>query len=226
MSLDITSYLLGMQTKIATSESDLSDATATRADILYPKTAYLGTGMKGTGSIQSLEAATYTPTTSNQTIASGKYLAGDQTILGDANLIADNIKKNISIFGVTGTYANEVDPEKTVQFINYDGSVLYSYTPSQFAALDSLPSFPSVSGLVAQGWNWTLADAKAHVATYGSLKIGQMYTTTSGATEIDITLVAPNLSPYLIVTLSGPITIDWGDDTELEIVTTTGQNAI
>ena len=63
MNLDITSYLLGMSTKIATSETDLSDATATRADILYPKTAYLGNGRKGVGTIQSLDAATYTPST-------------------------------------------------------------------------------------------------------------------------------------------------------------------
>lgn len=227
MNFNITSYLLGLQKKIATSESDLSDSTATRADILYPKTAYLSNGLKGTGTIQSIEAATYTPTTSNQTIASGKYLAGDQTILGDANLIADNIKKNISIFGVVGTYTPEIDPEKTVQFIDYDGSILYSYTPAQFAALESLPPFPSVTGLIAQGWNWTLADAKAHVAAYGSLKIGQMYATASGATEIDITLVAPNLSPYLIVTLSGPITINWGDGSASETASSAvGQVAI
>ena len=49
-------------------------------------------------------AATYTPTTSNQTISNGTYLTGTQTILGDANLVAGNIKKDVSIFGVTGTY--------------------------------------------------------------------------------------------------------------------------
>ena len=49
-------------------------------------------------------AQTYTPTTSNQTIASGQWLSGAQTISGDANLVAGNIKKDVSIFGVTGTY--------------------------------------------------------------------------------------------------------------------------
>lgn len=49
-------------------------------------------------------AQTITPGTTNQTIASGKYLTGTQTILGDADLVASNIKKDVSIFGVTGTY--------------------------------------------------------------------------------------------------------------------------
>jgi hypothetical protein len=49
-------------------------------------------------------AATYTPTTTDQSIASGQWLTGAQTILGDANLTAENIKKDVSIFNVTGTY--------------------------------------------------------------------------------------------------------------------------
>lgn len=49
-------------------------------------------------------AATYIPKTTNQSIASGQYLSGTQTIKGDANLVAGNIKSGVSIFGVTGTY--------------------------------------------------------------------------------------------------------------------------
>lgn len=48
-------------------------------------------------------AATITPSTSNQTIASGTYLTGTQTIKGDSNLKAANIKSGTSIFGVSGS---------------------------------------------------------------------------------------------------------------------------
>lgn len=49
-------------------------------------------------------AATYTPSTSDQTIAASTYLSGAQTIKGDSNLVAGNIKSGVSIFGVSGTY--------------------------------------------------------------------------------------------------------------------------
>ena len=59
---------------------------------------YIGSG------VTKKAAATYTPKTSDQSIASGQYLRGTQTIKGDANLVAGNIKSGVSIFGVTGTY--------------------------------------------------------------------------------------------------------------------------
>ena len=59
--------------------------------------------------------------------------------------------------------------EKDVNFYDYDGTRLYSYSAADFAALDALPANPSHDGLTAQGWNWTLADAKTYVATYGEL---------------------------------------------------------
>lgn len=79
-----------------------TDTTALASDILLGKTAY-AEGKKITGTIESKASQTYIPSASQQIIQSGKYLAGDQIIIGDVNLLSSNIKKGISIFGVDGT---------------------------------------------------------------------------------------------------------------------------
>lgn len=81
------------------SSTGLVTATATQT------AGYVSAGTKsGTKQLATKGATTYTPNTSNQTIASGTYLTGTQTIKGDANLVAGNIKSGVSIFGVTGSY--------------------------------------------------------------------------------------------------------------------------
>ena len=66
---------------------------------------YVEAGSKSaTKQLTTKGAATITPGTSDQTIASGTYLTGAQTIKGDANLVAGNIKSGVSIFGVAGSF--------------------------------------------------------------------------------------------------------------------------
>ena len=69
-----------------------------------------------TANITTKAAATITPSTSNQTIASGTYLTGTQTILGDSNLVASNIKSGVPIFGVTGSYTGSSGSSKNIQY--------------------------------------------------------------------------------------------------------------
>lgn len=72
---------------------------------------YVSTGTAGTITVSGSDteqltvkaAATITPTTTAQTIAAGTYLTGAQTISGDANLVASNIKSGVSIFGIAGS---------------------------------------------------------------------------------------------------------------------------
>lgn len=77
-------------------------------------------------------------------------------------------------------------PYKDVNFIDYDGTVLYSYSASEALNLTHLPDNPTHEGLTSQGWNWTLADIQSYVSKYGALNIGQMYITDDGATRLYI----------------------------------------
>lgn len=99
--------LEGLLTELESGSSlDTSDATAVAADILKDKTAYVN-GQKVTGTITSVNAQTITPTITDQTVNSNVFLAGAITVAGDANLLAENIKSGVTIFGVTGTYTGE-----------------------------------------------------------------------------------------------------------------------
>lgn len=99
--------LEGLLTELESGSSlDTSDATAAAADILKDKTAYVN-GQKVTGTITSVNAQTITPTTTDQTVNGNVFLVGAIIVAGDANLLAENIKSGVTIFGVTGTYTGE-----------------------------------------------------------------------------------------------------------------------
>lgn len=116
----------------------------------------------------------------------------------------------------TGGGAAEPE-EKDVDFIDYDGTLLYSYTAAEFLAMSEMPPNPSHAGLIAQGWNWTLADAKEIVRDCGFHVIGQNYTTSDGATRIYITIPdGDQISPMQVIMYgydAFSVVIDWGDGT-------------
>ena len=86
----ITLTKTGVTTTPTVSTGYVSSATASTATVAL------------TASVTTKAAATITPGTTNQTIASGTYLTGTQTIAGDADLVASNIVSGVQIFGVTG----------------------------------------------------------------------------------------------------------------------------
>ena len=101
---------------ISVNSSGLITASVSGTQSVTPTVTagYVSSGTAGTITVSgsatkqltTQAAQTITPGTSNKTIASGRYLTGTQTIKGDANLVAGNIKSGVSIFGVAGTYAD------------------------------------------------------------------------------------------------------------------------
>ena len=95
----------------ATVSTGTNTLTLTKTVSVTPSVTagYVSSGTAGnssvslTASVTTKAAATITPGTTDQTIASGTYLTGTQTISGDADLVATNIISTANIFGVQGS---------------------------------------------------------------------------------------------------------------------------
>ena len=110
-----------------------------------------------------------------------------------------------------------------VKFIDYDGTLLYSYSAEDFAALTGLPENPSHSGLTAQGWNWTKAQIEAQLESTPeqTVWVGQKYITDDGKTRLYCRFHEGRLSPYLGLCPNGTVTVDWGDGSATDTLTGT-----
>ena len=133
---------------------------------------------------------------------------------------------------ITGTMAGGGEPvqpggepvqPKDVNFIDYDGTVLHSYTVDEAAALTALPPLPSHVGLICQGWNWSLANIKA---LGRAVTVGAMYITDDGKTRIYIHLEEGRTSPMLGCCPKGTVTVDWGDGTKPDTLTGTSVSTV
>ena len=109
-----------------------------------------------------------------------------------------------------------------VTFIDYDGSILYSYSLEEAQALTELPALPSHDGLGCQGWNWTLEAIKA---LNRPVTVGAMYITDNGATRLHIriaTIGRMTVPLYIGQTVSNGVSIDWGDGSTTQTLSGTG----
>ena len=117
-------------------------------------------------------------------------------------------------------------PVNDVNFYDYDGTILHSYTKDEFLAMSAMPPLPEREGLICQEWNWDLDEAQDFVADIGTIEIGAIYATDDEKTRIYIYL--PNDSKLdmpirLYHYPSSTATIDWGDGSEPEDVASGGQ---
>ncbi|MBO7669745.1 MAG: hypothetical protein J6S60_04060 [Oscillospiraceae bacterium] len=76
---------------------DTDDANATASDMLSGKTSYVG-GTKITGNISSKAAASYEPSTADQTISASQYLSGAQTVKA---VVVSGLTASVVANGVT-----------------------------------------------------------------------------------------------------------------------------
>lgn len=99
----------------------VNQSLAINGSYTIPAGYHNGSG-KVTQNVPTKGAQTYTPGTTNQTIAAGQYLTGAQTIKGDPNLISANIVKGKTIFGVPGAAEEYKTP---ASMPNYEGTITY-----------------------------------------------------------------------------------------------------
>lgn len=112
-SVTAPSSISGSSATVSTGTNTLTLTKSVSVTPSVTTAGYISAGTAGnssvslTASVTTKAAATITPGTTNQTIASGTYLTGTQTISGDADLTAANIKQGTQIFGVTGSYTSD-----------------------------------------------------------------------------------------------------------------------
>lgn len=170
----------------ATPSISVNTSTGVVAATASQSAGYVSAGIKSaTYSLPTQAAQTITPGTGNQTIALGRYLTGTQTILGDGNLKASNIKNGTSIFGVTGTYSGSVSLASSSTDVNNTRTGARAITFSGF----SVPSGSELIGVIGSTddtWdtNFQMQTFVAFVSGYGGLgfatvfnNLGRVYVT-------------------------------------------------
>lgn len=100
-----------------------------------------------------------------------------------------------------------------VNFYDYDGTILYSYTWDEFVAKNEIPPLPNreSEGLTCQEWNYTLEEV---LEQGGRCDVGATYIPTNGRTQIYIEVsnnfeISFNITP----TVADDVVMYWGDNT-------------
>lgn len=105
---------------------------------------------------------------------------------------------------------------KDIDFVDYDGTLLYSYTFEEIKNITELPPLPAHPGLVCQEWNWSLEDIKNREK---ELIVGATYITDDDKTRIYIELRDEqelDMSFLFRQTKTNGVEVDWGDGSPIE----------
>jgi len=112
----------------------------------------------------------------------------------------------------------EVVAPKYVNFVDYDGTVLYAYSRSELQSMTELPPLPSRSGLTCTGWNRTLLSLKNNDIPD---TVGAIYSPTDGATRLVYEFFDGDPMQVSINLSESQKTVDWGDNTSISTNETT-----
>lgn len=124
------------------------------------------------------------------------------------------IKKTVSFIGTASP--------KDVNFYDYNGTLIDSYTVFDAQALTTLPGGPTHNGLIFQGWNWSLEKIKT---LNRPMNVGAQYVTDDGKTRLKIHVwekARSNVPLYINQSVANGVTIDWGDGSIVETLASTG----
>lgn len=88
---------------------------------------YIEAGNKVTHKMNVYSNDSVTPSSSDKTLATaGKYTMSNIIVKGDSNLVAENIKSGVSIFGVAGSYEGSLKYDATVKYDSVVDTLLFS----------------------------------------------------------------------------------------------------
>lgn len=154
-----------------------------------------------------------------------KIVYGDRTLidLTEDTVTPATLKSGVTAHDasgakITGTLDTTPPKESDINFWDYDGTLLYSWTLAELATKTELPPLPSHDGLICQGWNWTLQDIKD---AGRELDIGALYITDDGKTRLYVDVDTETWDDFVLnywQSTRNATTVDWGDGTTPETV--------
>lgn len=153
----------------------------------------------------------------NKVVYAGKTLIDlTEDTVTPATLKSGVTAHNAAGTKITGTLDTTPPKESDINFWDFDGTLLYSWTLAELATKTGLPPLPSHDGLVCQGWNWTLQDIKD---AGRELDIGALYITDDGKTRIYVDVDTETWDDFVLnywQSTKNATTVDWGDGTTPE----------
>ena len=86
------------------------------------------------------------------------------------------------ILSIDGGGGNVPNPDDPLLLVDWDGTLLYSYTYEDAQQISEFPDAPTHEGLTFQSWNWSEVIAKTWLQNHrgAQLKVGAVYTPTDG----------------------------------------------